>query len=71
MPELRPGTVVTVSSSVMVPVALPSASVAPTGLDSVTVNVSCCSAAASPMTSTCTSCVVTPGANVTVPVVAV
>ena len=55
------------SSVRMVPIAAARASVAPDGLDSVTVNVSIGSTAVSPMTATLTVCETTPGAKVIVP----
>ena len=51
----------------IVPVAEPSAIVAPTGDDSSTVNVSSASATLSPLMSTWIICEVVPGAKVTVP----
>ena len=59
------------SSLVIEPVPEPSAIVAPTGEDSITVNVSSASATLSPLMSTWIICEVVPGANVTVPVEAV
>ena len=55
----------------IVPVAVAVPSVAPDGLDKVTVNVSSASTAVSPVTFTATVCEVTPAANVTVPLPAV
>ena len=57
----------TTSSLMIVPVAEPSAIVAPTGDDSSTVNVSSASATLSPLMSTWIICEVVPGAKVTVP----
>ena len=58
------------SSSTIVPTPTAVPSTAPTGLVSVAVNVSLPSYSASPTVGTDTVCVVTPGANVTVAVVA-
>ena len=58
------------SSSVIEPVPEPSASVAFTGDERPTVNVSSCSSAVSPVTATETDFDVSPGANVTVPLAA-
>ena len=60
-----------VSSLVMVPIAVPSAMVAPLGDDSVRVSVSLASTAVSPDTCTLTTFEVSPAAKVTVPVAAV
>ena len=59
------------SSLVIVPVAVALVRVAPEGLDRVTVRVSLDSTAVSPRTPTVMFCVVTPGAKVRVPDVAV
>src|SRR5665213_48029 len=59
---------VTASSFRMMPVAVAVPSVAPTGPESVITTVSSASTVASPMTLTVMSCVVTPAANVSVPV---
>ena len=66
-----PPGVVAVSSLVIVPIADPSAIVAPDAFDNVTVNVSVGSTAVSPSTAMVITCEVTPGANVIVPEAAV
>ena len=60
-----------VSSLVMVPMAVPSATVAPLGVDRVSVRVSLLSTAVSPLTCTCTTLEVSPAAKVRVPLAAV
>ena len=65
------GAVTATSSLVMVPVAVAVPRVAPTGLVRVTVKASVGSAVVSPVTATATVWVVTPGAKVRVPVLAV
>ena len=62
------GSVGVVARSVIDPAPEPSTSVAPDGVDSVTVKVSLASAVASPLTMTAMVLLVSPGANVTVPV---
>ena len=59
------------SSLVMVPIAVPSAMVAPLGEASVSVRVSLPSTAVSPLTCTCTTFEVSPAAKVKVPLAAV